>query len=330
MRRQNYLYSSIFSKEMTDYIKLRRESGKYTAKTESTLKDLDAFLVDINLNNKVISHDILSEWQKTRTVCAVTKHQDCAHVNGFCSYLNTLGIEAAIAEKPKFKSEYVPYIFNSEEIERIIFAADNCQTNKKLTRASTIFPVLLRILYGCGLRLGEGLNLLWNDIDLPLGVIYLRNTKSGKARCVPMDSTLTEILVAYRKLTQEKGICTNYLFESYYREDTPMRNNTFWRWFSDIMKSANVQFVKQSSSERGPCAHCLRHTFAHNSFLKSYENDLPFDDFSHYLEAYLGHNSILETQAYLRSSYTVYIQTHERLNKEIGNIFPEVLFNEEQ
>lgn len=45
MRRQNYLYSSIFSNEITDYIKLRRESGKYTAKTESTLKDLDAFLL---------------------------------------------------------------------------------------------------------------------------------------------------------------------------------------------------------------------------------------------------------------------------------------------
>lgn len=128
MRRQNYLYSSVFSKEMTDYIRLRRESGKYTAKTESTLKDLDAYFVKINLSNKVISHDVLSDWQKTRTVSAVTKHQDCAHVNGFCSYLNTLGIEAAIAEKPKFKSEYVPYIFNSEEMERIFFAADNTTT----------------------------------------------------------------------------------------------------------------------------------------------------------------------------------------------------------
>lgn len=329
MRRQNYLYSSIFSNEIIDYIKLRRESEKYTAKTESTLKNLDAFLVEINLSDKVISYDVLSQWQKTRTVSAVTKHQDCAHINGFCSYLNTLGIEAAIAEKPKFKSEYVPYIFNSEEMEHIIFAADNCQISKKLTRASTIFPILLRILYGCGLRLGEGLKLRWNDIDLSLRVIYLCNTKNGKKRCVPMDSTLTEILIAYRKLTQDKGVCTNYLFESNYLENTPMKNNTFWRWFSEIMKSANVQFVKQDSSERGPCAHCLRHTFAHNSFLKSYENDLPFDDFSHYLESYLGHNSILETQAYLRSSYTVYIQTHERINKEIGKIFPEVIFDEE-
>lgn len=329
MRRQNYQYGSVFANEIIQYINLRKLNGKYTAKTESILKDLDAYLIDINLTEKNLTTEVLAKWQKSRNVSSVTKHQDCAHIKGFCIYLSYFGMEMPIIEKPKFKSEYIPYIFSDEEIGRIILAADNCQVNRKLTRSSTIFPILLRILLGCGLRLGEGLKLHWENIDLKAGIIYIQNAKNGKSRIVPMDPSLTAILVEYRKFTQEKSICMNYLFESSYSTDAPMKNNTFWRWFSDVMQNAEVQFTRQNPSERGPCAHCLRHTFAHKSFLKSYETDISLEDFSHFLETYLGHNSILETQAYLRSSYTVYIKTHKRINREIGNLFPEVIFDED-
>src|SRR5688572_5206188 len=53
-------------------------------------------------------------------------------------------------------------------------------------------PLLFRILYGCGLRISEALNLKQKDIDLNQGTLFIRDTKFGKERKVPMAETLTE------------------------------------------------------------------------------------------------------------------------------------------
>jgi integrase len=56
---------------------------------------------------------------------------------------------------------------------------------------SAEFPVLLRILYGCGMRLGEVISLTWNDIDLDKGIITVKAAKNQKQRLVPMSDELT-------------------------------------------------------------------------------------------------------------------------------------------
>jgi len=53
-------------------------------------------------------------------------------------------------------------------------------------------PVLFRILYCCGLRLGEVLRLEVSDVDLSSGVLLIRESKSGNDRYVPMSKQLTE------------------------------------------------------------------------------------------------------------------------------------------
>lgn len=327
MKKVHYKYSSIFAPEIISYLKLRETTGKYIAKTESVLKDFDCFLHNCKHQTKALSEDVFISWQKTRQVSSATKCQDCSHMKMFCSYLTSIGIETHYIERPKMKSNYVPYIFSDEEIKEIFYAADNCQIQRRLSRASTIFPFLLRILYGCGLRLGEGLKLKWTDIDLNAGVIYIKNAKNGKSRIVPMKPTLTKILIEYKNLVKINNICENYLFESPKKDNSPMKNNTFYMWFSNILYSANISYAKNTQYERGPCGHCLRHTFTKNSFLQLVENER-FENVAPFLEEYLGHNSILETQAYLRSSYTIYEQSHKRIEDAIGNLFPEVFFDE--
>jgi len=48
------------------------------------------------------------------------------------------------------------------------------------SKATAEFPMLLRILYGCGLRLGEATALTWDDIDLDTGVITVKYAKGLK------------------------------------------------------------------------------------------------------------------------------------------------------
>jgi len=57
--------------------------------------------------------------------------------------------------------DYVPYIFSDDEFVRIAAEVDNLpiQSNVSGNQAAAQMPVLIRFLYGCGLRLGEALTL---------------------------------------------------------------------------------------------------------------------------------------------------------------------------
>lgn len=54
--------------------------------------------------------------------------------------------------------------------------------------------LVLRLLYGCGLRLTEGLRLRVQDVDFSAGAIYVRGGKGGKDRTLMLPAALVEPL----------------------------------------------------------------------------------------------------------------------------------------
>ena len=210
----SYVFASVFSSEMNDYLSLLREAGRYINRIQSSLRSLDRYLADNGLSQKKLDAGTVSSWIMTRSVSVRTKIQDIIHVKGFAKYLVSLGFKASCPETPKARSSYVPYIFSDTELERIFSAADNFESGKKVTRSALVFPVLLRLLYGCGLRLGEGRSLRWKDIDFENDVLVIREAKNLKQRFVPMDGSMADLLRIYREMTRSDGICDDYIFES--------------------------------------------------------------------------------------------------------------------
>jgi len=317
-----HVYGSIFASEMRGYLNLLSEAGRYIYQIQSSLRSLDKYLTCCGLAQKVLDAGIITAWIKTRDVSVRTKVQDIACIRGFAKYLRSLGFAANCPESPKAHSDYVPYMFSDAEISRIISAADNFEAGKVFTRSTLVFPILLRVLYGCGLRLGEGSTLRWKDVDLENGVLTIRKAKNLKQRFVPMDDSLTSLLKNYRLMTHGDGICKDFLFESNCNPGEPFRNNTFYVWFQNVLAVAGIHYAKRIRSERGPCPHCLRHFFTLKSFLKSEGEGRRFEDTSPILAEYLGHESLKETEAYLSSNHAVYKQSHKRVDAAIGHIFP--------
>jgi integrase len=324
-----YVYTSGLATEMIQYLKLLSDAGRYTSKIQSTLRGFDKHLVSRRLLQKKLKSEFVLDWIKTRNVRPTIKAANIMDLNGFAKYLISLGIEAEYSEVPKFQSNYAPYIFTDDEINRIFNVADNFESAKNLTRSAKIFPILLRLLYSCGLRLGEGLSLRWCDTDLNNCVITIRAAKNRKQRLVPMSESMTEVLKDYQRTVVSDGICTNYLFESNINCNNPFRNNSFYCWFMGVLDLAGIHYAKHNRRERGPCPHCLRHLFTLKSFLKSETEGRDFGETSPFLAAYLGHDSIKDTEAYLRSNHTVYAHSHQRVDSAIGHLFPEVCFDEE-
>lgn len=322
----SYVFNSAFADEINGYIKLVIESGRYVEKIRSSLKSLDMHLINRSLTDKTLTEPLVRSWLDEKNVKPQTKVRILMDVRGFAKYLKSLGHQICLPDPPVLHQDYIPYIFSSEELASIFRAADNHPAHTHCLPTDIQFPVLLRVLYGCGLRLREALTMAWKEIDLNNGVITIHKAKNQKQRAVPISNSLKCILVLYHKSVLSNGSCHEYVFESYCNPGSPYDNSTFWTWFSKILCKAGISYIRNPIHERGPCPHCLRHLFVLHSFMKSEAEGRDLENTVPFLSAYLGHEGILETQKYLRASYILYTQSHQRVNEYIGDVFPEVNF----
>lgn len=129
---------------------------------------------------------------------------------------------------------------------------------------------LVEVLVDTGLRLGEALNLRYEDIDFNSNLISIWINKGDRPRSVPMTSRVRNVLEARQSSNQEKP----FTIKAHQAE-------TAWRWLRKEMgKEADKEFV----------IHSLRHTTA--SRMVNAGVDL------YVVKDILGHASIATTQIY--------------------------------
>jgi integrase len=315
------VFDSILSNEFKGYLEFIEGAGRNVKNIECYFKNPDAYLVRQNITTKALTEQTLSAWLDEKDISNQTRSRIITVLGGFSKYLMTLDLKIFLPEKPKSVSGYTPYIFSDEEFGRIIFAADMYQGHIRRCRSDFQFPVTLRVLYGCGLRLSEALSLTWEDVDLDAGVLTILKAKNQKQRFVPFSQSLMGLLKRYKTLVGSMGICGHYLFES--KTSIRYKADTFHEWFSEILRVDGIQYAKQRPHERGPCPHCIRHFFAVRAFQKSADAGMDFIEMVPILSTYLGHDSVMETQKYLRASYLIYEKSHNMINDYIKDIFPQ-------
>ena len=323
-----HIYMSVFAKEIREHLEILSNAGRYVAHAKCYLRCFDRFLADFGENKKILEEGLVSKWLASKAVKTGTKKNMFAVIKCFAKYLSSLGFPVQMPEAPRLATNYVPYVFSEDEFEKIVYAADNFRGHVRITRASVLFPILLRLLYGCGLRLGEGLTLTWNDVDLENGVITVRAAKNMKQRFVPMSGSMNELMNIFREMTQHEGICPDYLFETEarYGSGKPYKFLAFEQWFAKIINAAGIDIVRSDPFERGICPHCLRHLFVFDSFQKSESEGRRFEDTAPSMSAYLGHENLSSMEKYLNKDYSLYRHSHRRVSEYINDVFPEVSF----
>jgi len=176
-------FTSPFRKEIEDFLSLRQASlSKSTYDHDCRyLADFDKF-ADIYTNEKLVSEALINGWLHTRKVKSSFIANEVIVIRIFLKYLESTRIDAYIPPIPKVADDYVPYIFSDKELERIYRLADNLGVSKarKNPLIKFEFPMVTRLMYGCGLRIGETLALRMRDVDLVHGVLTMRHTKGDK------------------------------------------------------------------------------------------------------------------------------------------------------
>jgi integrase len=99
-----------------------------------------------------------------------------------------------------------------------------------------------------------------------------------------------------------------------------------WVLFADILKTVGIELVRGQMGKRGPCLHCLRHLFVLRSFSKMEAEGCTFEEAVPYLSTYLGHESIIETDKYLRFSHEICENAYNLIDAFTQGIFPEAIF----
>src|SRR5262249_16869627 len=139
-----------------------------------------------------------------------------------------------------------------------------------------------------GMRLGEILNVKWDDVDFASGFIYVRDSKNSEGRAVPVDGLLTEFLRAYRRREGTDLVFCN----SAGRKILDIRTG-----FVNACKRAGIANFR---------IHDMRHSFA--AAFVSAGGDL------YVLKEILGHKSITMTQRYAHLSPSYKIKAIDRMN----------------
>ena len=167
-------YRNPLCEEMEQYLELLNKTGHYTKTIASLFRELDRYIPDNTEKGHCLSKEVIFEWDKNLSCSPVTRKQKYTELRGFARFLQTEGIICYIPETPrKPSSTYVPYIFDENEWNRIIMEADKLADSLKQTGTDMpiVFPMLIRILYVCGLRVSEALALQVKDVD------FTRNQK---------------------------------------------------------------------------------------------------------------------------------------------------------
>lgn len=318
-------YTSILKDELTSFMKLQKTRGLRTT-CGTTLRKFDDYLVKNSVNQKEMSSELIDDW-----ISESFNHLNINTVRGyvinyiqFAKYLHLLGIYAYMPIPPAYKDAYTPYIFSGQEIGAIFKAADNMKASVH-QESELYFPMILRLLYGCGLRLSEALSLTFSDVDTDSGILYIRKAKCHKERLVPMDSSLTNILRSYCKYVLQIYPSRVFLFETSLK--TRLSDATARQWFLRVLSEAGISLLPAATDmrtkTRNICPNCFRHTFAVTSLHLQHIAGIDNYRVTPLLSVYLGHSKLKGTQKYLHMSAEISEDIYKETTSYSKGLFPE-------
>lgn len=165
------------------------------------------------------------------------------------------------------KSNALPVVFSQEEIRLIL------KTPKMLKHR-----VLFAVIYDCGLRIQEAINLKITDVDFDRKQVHIRQSKHKKDRYVPVSPLVLRGLTAYLVTSNPK----EWLFNGKVRGEQISKEG---------IRHAFRSVIEKSAIQKEVCIHTLRHSYATHLL------EMGLDIVS--VKNQLGHAEIRTTMMYL-------------------------------
>lgn len=218
---------------------------------------------------KAIPTEKIKLWLLEAKTINTRKHRLCA-INSF--YALSVGMPDKVSKIPYPKADKkLPIVLSTIEMQRLFAACTNLKHR-----------AIMVLMYGCGLRISEVLNLKPEHIDSQRMIINIIQAKGKKDRQVMLPEKLLVLLRQYFKQYKPKG----FMFNG--QNDAPQYSEN----------SIN-QFVKAYAQKAGiRSKRIYAHLFRHTSFTHMMEAGTDIN----LIQKLAGHNSVKTTMMYCHVS----------------------------
>ena len=314
-------FKSIFKNEFIDFVEYKRLCGyKYSKETYSKFRRLDKFFLNQKLNKKEITIELIEKWINNNNDTSIAnKNSKYRIITMFCNYLKRKGFQniAILPDNPYFcKSKFIPYIFSKDEIIMILINLKNKINNRNGLLAYTA----INIIYCCGLRKSELLNLKLKDLNIENKTITIYKSKNDVTRLIPLSPSLFKLLNNY--INKNIYISNeNFIFLNNITRDRVYRIILYY------YKSALIQAnIPKNYNDKLPRSHDLRHTFAIHTLDNMLNKGYKLYQCLPTLSVYLGHKSVYETEYYLKLAEIHFKDLTDKVLEYTSDIYVEKEF----
>lgn len=313
--------TGIFAPLAYDFLEFKRAQGYKYRCEEKVLRRFCQFSERYPLSQPALTRELVSDWIAFREGEAKKNRMHrITCVNQFGKYLKQQGYEvyASPPQKHWNTDSFTPYIFTHAEIEKIFRASDSVKPVAQSRDIHKALPVLIRMLYSCGLRVSEAVGLRCGDVDLEKGILTVRDAKFGKDRLIPISSSLLGYYREYRKSVIPWADNDDYFFMA--PDRTMLSPNTVYGRFRRILWEGGIPYGGKGN---GPRLHDLRHTFAVHTLQKWVESGEDLTAMLPVLSVFMGHKSFGATSRYLRLTAEVYPQVVKQVEETCAYAIPD-------
>lgn len=267
-------WQSIIS-DFCTYLRLERSMSENTISSyASDLKKME----NLPLPDKISSDDLIGVLEQQQEL-GVGKRSQARMVSSLRMFFKYLEMEGIVKENPcdridspKMK-RYIPVVLSVDEVEKIINSVDLSDPLGHRNKA------IIEVLYSCGLRVSELVNLKISDLFFDEQFIRVTG-KGSKQRLVPIGEPA--IVAVNQYLGQTRRLYT--------QEDILFLNRRGKRLTREMVFTIIKKYVSAAGINKSVSPHTFRHSFA--SHLVENGADLRV------VQQMLGHESILTTEIY--------------------------------
>lgn len=223
----------------------------------------------------------IKEWLLKTNMVNSLKHRISA-LKLFYRYTIKQPMKLRYIEYPRSEKK-LPIVLSQDEIQKMF---DVCENLKHKT--------VLALLYSCGLRVSELINLKWQHIDRSRMIINIISGKGKKDRQVMLTPELIPLLEDYWRKYKSKEYVLNGQFKLQYSQ------------------TSVLQVIKQLSQKAEIKKHVYTHLFRHCCFTHMVEAGTDIN----LIQKLAGHSNVKTTMIYLHLSDALISQ----INSPLKNI----------
>lgn len=277
------------------YLRLERNLSPNTIEAyRNDLAHLEAFMMRNNLKLENVTLEQLHTFAASLHEYGITPRSQARVLSGVRSFFRFLVLDGVVESDPtellEWPSlpEHLPVVLTLEEIDRIEDSIDLSKAEGSRNRA------IIEVLFSCGLRVSELVNMKLSDLYLEDRVLLVRG-KGNKERLVPVSNKAIADLKRWffdRNLMKIKPGEDDYVFLN--------------RRGAHLTRTMILIMVKRQAEEAGIKKTISPHTFRHSFATALLQGGADLRS----IQAMLGHEKIDTTLVYTHIS-------NEQLRKAI-------------